>query len=236
MKKFTLILFFLLILTGLYQVKPQGLIIQPGTCMKIESGTTLDMSAGDLTVQSGASGDASLIDLGNVTYTGGGQARVQRYLTQGKWHLISSPVSSAVSGMFLNDYLQYFTEGANSWSDIPPVNTPLNVKQGYALWTVDGAPTTEVFSGTTNTGNQSRNFTLIDEGWNLMGNPYPSAIDWDAVTIPDELNGTFWLFDPTTGANGEYRYYIKDGKNGNTTSQFIPSGQGFCAGNRFRNS
>lgn len=227
MKKSTLFLVFMLTLSGFYQAKPQGMLIHPGTCVKVESGTTLDLTGGNLTVQSVASGDASLIDLGSVTYTGGGQARVERYLTQGKWHLISSPVASAVSGMFLNDYLQYFTESTNSWTDIPPVSTPLNVMEGFALWTVDGAPTTEVFIGTTNTGNKNRNFTRVDQGWNLLGNPYPSALDWNEVTIPAELNGAFWLFDPTTGVNGEYKYYIEGGGGANTTSQYIPSGQGF---------
>ena len=60
-----------------------------------------------------------------------------------------------------------------------------------------------------------------------LATPYPSTLDWDAVTIPVELNGAIWLFDHTIGANGDYRYYINGGGGANTTTQYIPSGQGF---------
>ena len=205
----------------------QALKVGPGTNIKVETGTTLDISGGDLVLESDAAGDASLIDYGSVTYSGGGEAKVQRYLTEGKWHLISSPVSNALSGMFLDDYLQSHLESDNGWDDIVPTDYSLGIMQGYSLWSVEVAATTEVFSGTTNTGNQSKAFTQSGLGWNLVGNPYPSTLDWDAVTIPTELNGAIWLFDPTIGANGDYRYYINGGGAANTTTQYIPSGQGF---------
>lgn len=208
----------------------QGIHVEPKSCIKVESGTTLDVSVGDLILKSDATGDASLIDLGNVSYTGSGKAKVERYLTNGKWHMISAPVSEAVSGMFAGNYLQYHNESTNAYTDIIPLNTPLNIMQGYALWTVDEQPTTKEFSGTSNTGSLSFDFTKSEGdgfGWNLVGNPYPSVLDWDEVTIPTQLNGTIWLFDPTVGTNGTYKYYIKDGGTANTTSQYIPSGQGF---------
>ncbi len=211
----------------------QGMRVEAGTCLTVHSGTTLDISAGDMIIESDASGDASLIELGTVSYTGGGEANVERYLTEGKWHLISSPVASAVSGMFVDDYLQYHSENTNGWTDITPLNTPLDPAKGYALWTIDGAPTTEIFAGATNSGDKDFDFTLSDlpdednEGWNLVGNPYPSAIDWDEVTKPANLSGAIWLFDPTVGDNGDYKYYISGGGDANTTTQYIPSGQGF---------
>ena len=212
---------------SVYLISAQETNVAPNTAIKVETGTTLDISGGDLVLESDASGDASLLDYGNVTYSGGGEAKVQRYLTEGKWHLVSSPVSNAVSGMFLNDYLQYHSEGSNAWTYIAPANTPLSVMQGYALWSVEPAATTEVFSGVTNTGTMSKGFTQSGLGWNLVGNPYPSTLDWDAVSIPAELNGAIWLFDPTIGSNGDYRYYINGGGAANTTSRYIPSGQGF---------
>jgi hypothetical protein len=135
--------------------------------------------------------------------------------------------------MFEDDFLQYYTEGDYLYTEIVSTTSPLSKMQGYALWSVSGAATTELFSGTTNSASQSIAFTLTDfpddskEGWNLVGNPYPSVLDWDAVTIPAHLNGAIWLFDPTLGASGEYRYYISGGGAANTSTQYIPSGQGF---------
>ncbi len=211
-----------------YFVSAQGIQVEPNTCINVESETTLNISGGgNLVLESDDTGDASLIDIGSVTYTGGGEAKVQRYLTQGKWHLISAPVSNALAGMFPDDYLQYHAETTNDYHDVSSITYQLNIMQGYSLWSVEAGSTTEVFSGTTNTGNQNKSFTQNGDGWNLMGNPYPSVLDWDAVTIPAELNGAIWLFDPTYGTNGDYRYYIKDAGKANTTTQYIPSGQGF---------
>lgn len=225
--KWKLILLLTLFALVTQLVKAQGIRVGPGACLRVESGTTLDVTGGNLQLDSDGMGDASLIDHGNVTYSGSGQAVIQRYLTEGKWHLVSSPVNSALSGIFLNDYLQYHAEPTNGWTDIIPVDVPLNTMQGYALWSVEAGPATEVFSGISNSGSYSKGFSQTGSGWNLMGNPYPSAIDWDAVSVPAQLNGAVYLFDPTTGSNGIYRYYITGGGAGNTTSRYIPSGQGF---------
>lgn len=227
MKTITVLLITMLVVTGSF-LSAQELKVETGTCIKVETGTTLDISGGgNLLLGSDATGDASLIDFGSVSYTGGGEAKVERYLTNGKWHLISAPMSNAVSGMFLNDYLEIHDEVSNGWTDVTSTTYGLIPAKGYALWTVDANPTTETFAGTTNTGNQSYSFTQSGQGYNLVGNPYPSALDWDAVTIPGELSGAIWLFDPTVGSNGDYKYYISEGGGSNTTTRYIPSGQGF---------
>lgn len=227
MKCKTIIFLMMLIAAGSL-LSAQGLKVEPGSCIKVETGTALDISGGgDLTLKSDATGDASLIGMGFVSYTGGGEANVERYLTNGQWHLISAPVAGSVAGQFIDDYLQVHNESTNGWTDVNSLTYELVAARGYALWTVDSAPTTELFAGTTYTGNQSYNFTQSGQGFNLVGNPYPSVLDWDAVTIPAQLSGAIWLFDPTVGANGDYKYYINGGGGANTTTQYIPSGQGF---------
>jgi len=226
MKCKTIALMMILVVTG-YFVSAQGTRVNPGTGIRVESGTFLDIGNGDLVLESDATGDASLLDYGSVSFSGAGTAHVERYLTEGRWHLVSSPVTNAISGMFLSDYLQCHNEPNNAWYDIASVDVSLDVMKGYALWSIESAPTTEMFLGITNTGSLGRAFTKTGLGWNLVGNPYPSCIDWDEVSIPAQMNGAFWLFDPSIGSNGDYRYYITGGGPANTTSRFIPSGQGF---------
>lgn len=210
-------------------VYSQGMTLLPNTCFYVAPNTTADLGTGNLTVASDETGDASLLDKGSITYSGGGHAVVQRYLTGAAWHLVSSPVGTATAGMFLGDYLQMHHEPSNDWTDITATGYPLAVMQGYALWSVAGLATTEQFEGITNSGDQDFDFTCSGDeyGFNLIGNPYPSQIDWDAVTLPGELGGAFWTFDPSLGDQGDYRYYIPGGGAANTTSRYIPEGQGF---------
>ncbi len=63
-----------------------------------------------------------------------------------------------------------------------------------------------------------------DDGWNLVGNPYPSTIDWDAIGWTKAgLADAVYLWDPDADV---YTSYVGgSGSNGGT--QFIPSSQAF---------
>ena len=133
MKRKVFITVFALLLVFNFAIRGQGLVVDPGSCLKVETGTVLDIANGNLIICSDQTGDASLIDLGVIAYSGGGMAAVERYLTKGHWHMISLPVSSAVSGIFTGDYLIYHYENSNDWSYITSTNESLNVMQGYSL-------------------------------------------------------------------------------------------------------
>jgi hypothetical protein len=169
--------------------------------------------------------NASLLDNGYLTVTG--TATVNRNYSGGEWHLISSPVSGATANMFQGLYLQNHTESTNAYTDITNPATPLNVMQGYALW--NDLAGTASFVGALNTGNigAANNVTRDGQGWNLVGNPYPSPIDWDAATGWTKTNvdnATYRHVNNSTWAE----YVGGVGANGGT--QYIAPCQGFFVG------
>ncbi len=172
-----------------------------------------------LTIQSGG----SLITTGTITNNG--TVNMQKSISQGAWHLISIPCTGITSNIFLDDYLQSWNEAGSNWSDIVETTELLNIKQGYSLWPVASkANTTYTFTGTPLTGNQSISITASGSGesagMNLVGNPYPSSIDWNEL---DESYGTVYYWD---SQNGHYDTWSGSG-NTNGGQQYLPPMQGF---------
>jgi len=173
---------------------------------------------GVLTIRSDASGAGSLITSGTLIIDG--TINIERYASDAQWHLVSSPMSDATANVFLGDYLQTYTEATDTWTDIVNPATALTPGRGYALWGQAKA-TTYTFTGTPNTGNVSYGYTYtpggnpLHYGFNLMGNPYPSSIDWDL------LNETYGAVYYYTGS----AYVSWNG--GGAGSQYVPPIQGF---------
>jgi len=151
------------------------------------------------------------------------------------YHLFSSPVVTTTAEPFVGMYLMSFDPlpsvpyGVGNdygYTDIVDPLTVLNVMEGYALYS-DLAANTVSFTGSLNLGNQSHSFNLNGNnpyGWNLLGNPYPSSIDWDLVTIPPEMNAEVHYIDAATGADIEY---IAGGGGGAGSGRYTPPMQGF---------
>ncbi|MCD4732286.1 MAG: hypothetical protein K8R74_16900, partial [Bacteroidales bacterium] len=138
----------------------------------------------DIFLGSDAAGTATLLDNGYLTING--IATVERYFSGNDldWHLVSAPISDATANVFFDMYLQSFAELTNSYTEITDETTPLNFMEGYGLYSNLAATNTVSFTGTLNFAPQNHGFTAGGAGWNLMGNPYVSSIDWDLVTIP----------------------------------------------------
>lgn len=189
----------------------------------------------DLTLSASTSRTGSFIDHGNTYVTG--TTTVENYYTDGRWHFISSPVVSEVSGLFTGIYLKYWNEPSYSWSYIVALDSLLRVGKGYEIWSTLGNPTIGYATGGFNSGAVNPALKATDpggdglgatEGWNMVGNPYPSAIDLG--TTGSTLPGYTWT-------NIDYTVYTWNGVSygtynpftgiSNLGSRYVPAMQGF---------
>ena len=102
------------------------------------------------------------------------------------------------------------------------------VGQGYTVNAPIGA-TPFRFTGTLNTGTQSSGTlswgTSPEGGWQLLGNPYPSPLDWSTVTPAQRpgVGGSMYIYQSTGQYAGNYRSY----QNGLGASPIIEAGAAY---------
>ncbi|MCF8302293.1 MAG: T9SS type A sorting domain-containing protein [Bacteroidales bacterium] len=212
------------------------LTINNGASLNINQGINLTVDGtltnnGDqtsLVIQSDATGTGSLIESDGVAATAQQYVEGAEVGNNDKWHLVAQPVNEINSmEVFLNCYLKEWQEANNTYANVG--NTDLSTAmKGYSMMYSynPGAPTSKTleFTGLLNTGNQSIGFTADNSTWNLLGNPYPCAIDWDQVSKPAEfLTNAFYVWDDATDS---YNYYL-NGDPGSSATQYIPAMQGF---------
>lgn len=190
----------------------------------------------DLTIESDTIGTGSLIDNGTLTVAN--NILVEQYLdtnsTDVNWHYLSIPVEAETADAFPGYYADpdtYYayewTEGSESWSggEITDPSATLNPLTGYAVLS-NGFVKAE-FSGTLNKTELSKtNMTTSAgttyEGYYLVGNPYPSAIDITQLSFTN-LSGSAWF--RTDGTFATVNMATGTGQNGAT--QYVPAMQGF---------
>ena len=184
--------------------------------------------------QSGA--DASLIGANHLSISG--TAYFERYVddytnSSNGWHFLSSPVQSfAISGSDFEpgvgvDDLYRWGETNNSWLNYVGGtfgHTHFETGLGYLIAYDDEE--TKLFTGSnlhTSSVSKSLSYTAGQgHGWNLIGNPYSSAIDWDLLSKTGEVNASVYLIK---GSDGSYISY--NGSTGDVLNGEIPAMQGF---------
>jgi uncharacterized protein (DUF2141 family) len=183
---------------------------------------------GTLTIKATSSGTGSLIH--NTTNV---NATVESYISQDKWHMVSAPINNALSGIFLDLYLMRFDETDKSWHYISVTDYDLTEGKGFMAWSASGSTgnATVNYAGVLNNG--SINVTglsytpsqpIADRGWNMVGNPYPSAIHWSNVWGRTNVDATIYVYD--VGTSGNYLTYNTSGVGTHPTGD-IATGQGF---------
>ncbi|MFH1119302.1 MAG: T9SS type A sorting domain-containing protein [Bacteroidota bacterium] len=176
---------------------------------------------------------ASLITTAALTVHG--QATVYRDIAgAGDFHFISTPVNNPdignifPAGQYDNIWLRRYDEPSGNWVNMYIPST-LVAAAGYSFY-MDEASTTVTFTGSLNNSNVtpalSYNGNTGDpdyDNWNLLGNPFTSALDWDLGTWNRSgLNGSVYVWD---GSSGNYVNW--NGSSGGLTNGLIPAQQGF---------
>ena len=211
---------------NLYVNQSSVLIVNPGAVIDI-SGNISVIEGGKLLLKNTISVKSSLLFDGDVS----GKIQVEYPVVAGKNALISSPVSNAVTGTFLNMYLRSYDETASQWGEyIVPTEDEIVSMQGYELFSVYNE--TRIFEGTPI--NVSKSFAISNEGngLNLTGNPFPSYIDWE-----NNENGAWQrssiasaIYYPDPSGSGNFAVYMPGGDDAvsiNNGSRYISPMQGF---------
>jgi hypothetical protein len=228
--------------------------IAPESKLTVSGTMTNSAGATGFVLQSDAAGTASFLhQTDNVTAT------VERYISGAAegWHFLSSPVSDqAIDG----DWLPAGTYGNGTGYDLYAWNEPTNcwiyklnttttvnwttvhpgtdftVGRGY-LYSVQETNPGKEFTGYLNNG--SVNYPLTSEsedlslkGFNLVGNPYPSSIDWVAASgwsrsdlVSSGSGYDMWIWNPTANNYGVCNSFTGTGTN--SVTQYIAPMQGF---------
>lgn len=203
-------------------------------------------TGGYLTLLSTASKTA-LIDgsgAGSVT----GNVTMQRYLPSGfGYKYFSSPFQSSKVSEFSNDlnlnasfptfYSYDETLYSAGWVNYTTTTNSLQPLKGYAAnFGSSSAAKTVDMTGVVNNGtvslstiyNNNRPYT---KGFQLVGNPYPSPIDWNAASgwTKTNVDNAIYFFDAgsTNQYTGTYSSYINGVSSNGVATNIIPAMQGF---------
>ncbi len=237
-----------------------NLIVESGAGVTVTSGGDLTVN-GDL-VNSGSVKVTSTSEAstGSLIVKGTSDATItfERYLSgDPSWHLISSPVSgqdlwswatSAGNNIATNSSPSYYgittyNEGIDNWNAYPTSDPSVSFEAGTGYSTLRQTNGTISFTGTIiNSDVNNIPISYSGQGWNLLGNPYTSAIGAtsEAASTDYLLSTTnvanldpnyagLYLWDPAAGSSGDYVIINNSGgvPNGTFTQKYIQAGQGF---------
>src|SRR5450759_5790523 len=208
------------------------------------SNSTLN-SNGNMTLLSTVT-QTALID-GSGTGQVNGNVTMQRYLPSGfGYKYFSSPFQGATVSEFGDnmDLLAVFpsfynydeSKSSAGWVTYTNSAGVLNPLYGYAVnFGCSVTAITADVTGVVNNGNLSRtmynNNNTYTKGFNLVGNPYPSPIDWDAASgwIKTNIDNALYYFKSSTTDQygGTYSTYINFVSSDGLATKIIPSMQGF---------
>ncbi len=227
----------------------ESLTINPGISLTVQGTISNQAGSSGFIIASDATGSGMLSHA-----TDNVPATVQRYIPGNVWdyHLLSSPVPQSIANSGFIPVAGYdlycYEEASMTWVNYKNTSTSPTFMEvngpdfvpgrGYMVAYNESNPT-KSFAGLLNNGSISVDITAdaanpTYQGFNLVGNPYVSAIDWKAASgwgrasLHQTSGGyDFWVYNETAGNYGTYNSSLVSNDGTNGTTRYIPSGQGF---------
>lgn len=211
-------------------------------------------TSGSLVFQSTATETARLAEITGGSISGDVTVLRHMAIAADDWRTLSSPVSGLTLHDWNDDMTTTGFSGANwplfsftsiytydetdpgdrdqGWKAPGTIGDGIAVGDGYMAYLGSDVTVIDVV-GPVNTGLIDLGVSFTDDpseadsedGWNLVGNPYPSTLDWDAATgwTKTNVEDAVYVWNP---AAGQWASYIK-GSGSNGGSRYIAHSQGF---------
>lgn len=155
-------------------------------------------------------------------------ALVKRNIVNSDFHFISTPVTGTTFGSVfpLNQqqvWVREYDEPTGNWVN-KLIADPMVTGKGYTVQMT--SPQTALFTGQLNAAPMVSTLSRLNAsgdpgrtGWNLLGNPYTSAIDWD-LTDHSQADGAVYVWSGT-------QYIAWNGTVGGLANGIIPAQNAF---------
>ena len=174
----------------------------------VNSGSTLNAGNNLLRILSGPVRTANVSQLAPGAVING-SVIVQRHLPKAVQRRHYFHIASPVTNATIADWdAEVAIQAAYQWSESADVyqqvgkSTTATNGKGYTVDFKTTVSSTVDVRGTLSQGNVTVPVTTsspgdieANDGWNLLGNPYPAAIDWDKVAVPDEIYDAVYVWD-----------------------------------------
>ncbi len=154
------------------------------------------------------------------------------------WHNIASPFIDATLGDIIfnqNAFLQFglsdkcniqyydggehqasppnaWTNAWGSWVPASGLTDPFDGSRAYNLFLdnlfADAFPVTMTVTATIRNATNTQQLNGANGGWNMLGNPFSSVIDWEKWSDNSAINNTYYVWDAATN---NYNTYMSGG-------------------------
>ena len=225
------------------------------------TGDCIHHNDGIFTIKSDKDGTGSLVANGAILKGSNAEFIVERYLDPAKtWQLVSSPMEVETANTFYGHFLNWYDEDQGDFHAIKNPNYKLDDNTDPNLGSANGyvakrdgnltgsAPNPILFNlSKPNTGDvnltltpntwmdatntyANTHFNLVN-GFNLVGNPYPSNLNWNKIYEANKISGTsdykinasYYRYNDNAGGGAWVAY----NHGSNNADSIINLGQGF---------